>query len=125
MIENEAIKYIQRDIHFISQMIEHDKRFDPKADINRYLKAKTFYETAISALEEIQQYREIGTVEECREAVEKQKPKKPDYEGDGYADGYMVYDTWICPNCGEEYEVDCDDYKYCHNCGQAIDWEDA
>lgn len=32
---------------------------------------------AIKALEEIQQYREIGTVEECREAVEKQKPKKP------------------------------------------------
>ena len=32
---------------------------------------------AISALKEIQQYREIGTVEECRDAVEKQKPKKP------------------------------------------------
>lgn len=31
---------------------------------------------AIQALEEIQQYREIGTVEECREAREKQKPKK-------------------------------------------------
>ena len=28
---------------------------------------------AISALKEIQQYREIGTVEECREAVEKLK----------------------------------------------------
>lgn len=32
---------------------------------------------AIEALKEIQMYREIGTVEECREAVEKQKPKKP------------------------------------------------
>ena len=31
---------------------------------------------AIQALEEIQQYREIGTVEECREASEKQKSKK-------------------------------------------------
>ena len=30
-------------------------------------------EEAIKALEEIQQYREIGTVEECREAVEKLK----------------------------------------------------
>ena len=65
MTENEAIKYIQRDIYFINKMIEHDKRFDPKADMNRYLKAKTAYETAISALEEIQQYRDIGTVEEC------------------------------------------------------------
>ena len=31
---------------------------------------------AISALKEIQQYRKIGTVEECREAVEKQRTKK-------------------------------------------------
>lgn len=31
---------------------------------------------AIKALEEIQQYREIGTVEECRKAVEKQKNRK-------------------------------------------------
>lgn len=30
-------------------------------------------EEAIKALEEIQQYREVGTVEECREAVEKLK----------------------------------------------------
>lgn len=30
-------------------------------------------EEAIEALENIQQYREIGTVEECREAMEKQK----------------------------------------------------
>lgn len=112
------------------------------------------YEMAISAIKEVQQYREIGTVEqckemnsiisrvernelakiidewiqynkigtveECREAMEKQNAKKPDYEGDGYADGHMVYDTWICPNCGEKYEVDYDDYKHCPNCGQAI-----
>lgn len=31
---------------------------------------------AIKALEEIQQYREIGTVAECWEAIEKQKAKK-------------------------------------------------
>ena len=85
-----------------------------------HIKKKT-YEVAIYALKEIQQYREIGTVEECREAVAKQKPKVPDYEGDGYADGYMVYDTWICPNCGKKYEVDYDDYKHCPECGQAID----
>lgn len=70
---------------------------------------------------ELDAYKEIGTVEECRRAVEKQKPKMPDYEGDGYADGETVYDTWICPNCGKKYEVDYDDYKHCPNCGQAID----
>lgn len=75
--------------------------------------------------DELEQYHAIGTVEECWEAVEKRKPKVPDYEGDGYADGYMVYDTWICPNCGAKYEVDYDDYKYCPECGQAISWEES
>ena len=77
-------------------------------------------------LDELLQYRAIGTVKECQEAVEKQKPKKPDYEGDGYADGHLVYDTWICPNCGKKnYEVDYDDYKFCPNCGQAILWKQS
>lgn len=57
------------------------------------------------------------------EALEKQEPKTPNYEGDGYWDGVLVYDTWICPCCGKEYEVDYDDYKYCPECGQAIDLE--
>ena len=73
---------------------------------------------------EIQQYRAIGTVEECRAAVEKQTAKKPDYEGDGYADGHLVYDTWICPCCGKHYEVDYDNYNYCPDCGQKLDWSD-
>lgn len=81
-------------------------------------------DVAIKALEEVQQYHQIGTVEECREAVEKQTAKKPDYEGDGFSDGQLVYDTWICPCCGKHYEVDCDRYYYCQNCGQHIDWSD-
>lgn len=59
-------------------------------------------------------------------AVEKQIPKKPDFEGDGYDDnGNIIYDTWICPCCEEHYEVDYDNYKYCPNCGQALDWSDT
>ena len=54
-------------------------------------------------------------------ALEKQIPKRPDIEGDGYADGHLVYDTWICPNCGKYYEIDYDNYDYCPNCGQHID----
>lgn len=45
----------------------------------------------------------------------------PDDEGDGYSDGQLVYDTWICPSCGQHYEVDYDDYDYCPECGQHID----
>ena len=77
------------------------------------------FETAISALKEVQQYREIGAVEECREAMEKQKMKKSiDYDEDlGY---------FKCPSCGccimaDEFS----DHKYCLNCGQAIQWKES
>lgn len=60
--------------------------------------------------------------EDIKQALEKRIPKKPQLEGDGYADGQLVYDTWICPACGKEYELDYDEYKHCPECGQAIDW---
>ena len=57
------------------------------------------------------------------EALEKQIPEVPNYEGDGYINGELIYDTWICPCCGRYYELDCnDDYIYCPQCGQRIDW---
>lgn len=56
------------------------------------------------------------------DALEKQIPKSPGMEGDGYDDdGELIFDTWICPFCGRHYEVDYDDYEYCPNCGQHID----
>ena len=76
---------------------------------------------AIIALKEIQQYREIGTVEECREAVEKQKLKTPGRTG------MDEQDCYICPNCGADIGS-IDDYfprdRYCHECGQAIQWNE-
>ena len=66
---------------------------------------------AISALEEIQQYREIGTVEECREAVEKQKPKKPILRNDN---GKL---RKSCPVCGCFFSPLS---RSCPKCGQAI-----
>ena len=79
---------------------------------------------AIKAIEELQQYRAIGTLEECRTAVAKQIAQTPDFEGDGYSDGHIVYDTWICPGCGEHYEIEYDKYEYCPHCGQKISWDD-
>lgn len=66
---------------------------------------------------ELDAYKEIGTVEECREAVEKQKAKNPVKD---------KYHHNCCPNCGwivsgeggygEEF------CPHCENCGQAIRW---
>ena len=79
---------------------------------------------SIKALEEIQQYREIGTVEECRAAVEKQIPKKP-----------IIHTNDIdrlacCPVCDSNVDWTYEGFwrkgnpKYCRECGQAIDWSD-
>ena len=60
------------------------------------------------------------TPSDLKEILELHTPKHAIYEGDGYADGEMVYDTWICPKCGAKYEVDYDDYDFCPDCGQMI-----
>ena len=74
---------------------------------------------AISALKEIQQYRAIGTVEECREAREKQKPKNPVKD---------KYHHNCCPNCGWIVSGECgygeEFCPHCENCGQAIQWDE-
>lgn len=77
-------------------------------------------------LEELKPYEDTGlTPEQIRELKERDEAKSPDYEGDGYDnDGNMIYDIWICPNCGEKYEVDCDDYDFCPKCGQRLNQED-
>ena len=71
--------------------------------------------------DELEEYKQLGTLEEVRKAVENQKPKTPTYDGDGYADGTFVWDEWICPRCGTRYDFEYDDYDYCPNCGQKID----
>ena len=73
------------------------------------------------AAERLAEYEDTGlTPEQIAELKERDSAKMPMYEGDGYADGKMVYDIWICPNCGTKYEVDYDDYDFCPNCGQRI-----
>ena len=84
-------------------------RFDHAGDVNEAL------EIAKQALEEIQQYRAIGTVEECREAVEKQKAKPCEFYGDE-EDGKL-----LCPNCGEDlYDLQDCGFCNCPYCGQAV-----
>lgn len=135
MTENEAIRDLQ-------YLIEEYSAYPPETGVNETIGSLQY---CITALREIQQYREIGTVEqvrnqkhnlemaykiisdyeaigtveECREAVEKQKLKKPVKD---------KYNHNCCPNCGwivsgeggygEEF------CPHCENCGQALINED-
>lgn len=65
-------------------------------------------------------YLAIGELEIIEMALEKQVPEKPYEESYGYSpEGRELWQDF-CPRCNfdfEEYE-----FKYCPNCGQAIDW---
>ena len=79
-------------------------------------------------MEEVKQYRELGTVEELRIAKEKQIPKKPIFN-------YNLSDTssvFHC-ECGNIIKVSHDigimdnnnAPNYCSKCGCRLDWSDS
>lgn len=72
-------------------------------------------------LEELKQYRAIGTSEECLSAVEKQTAKKPMHVTNSYF-GYQKHKEHVgyCPDCGHQVE---EPYG-CPNCLRKIDWSD-
>jgi hypothetical protein len=110
MKENEAIREFQQNI---------DMPFG--SNISREAS-----ELAIQALEEVQQYRAIGTPEECRAAV-KQTSKKPIFNHN-LSDTLSVFHC----ECGNKIKVSHDigimnnnnAPNYCSNCGCRLDWSD-
>lgn len=145
MTPEEAIEELNHELLILKCLIEEvnsficdcdvdDDEYDDEKEqfeisLTRYKKEKEVIEMAISAIKELQQYHEIGTVEECRKAAEKQKPKKPDIytdtrnmvdlHGNVYAEQANVY---LCPTC-ESFigYVGNNIFHYCPVCGQAID----
>lgn len=68
---------------------------------------------------ELQEYRKLGTVKECWEAREKQIPKDIEFYGDS-EDGKM-----LCPNCKEDlWDIKECGFNNCPYCGQALKWGD-
>ena len=69
-------------------------------------------------LKMLSEYREIGTVEECREAVERQKLMRVNE---------VHVDEYFCPACGSENNCDYGKVhdKYCPMCGHAIYQEES
>ena len=85
--------------------------------MGRYSRLAKKHGTIGQAIDECAEYEAIGTVEECREAVEKQKLKKP-----------IRIDMCTCPTCGTYNEsikkrrnTVNQDIVYCWHCGQAME----
>lgn len=100
MTENEAVKIIREYSGLFPQARGEDEAL----------------EMAIKALEEVQKYHAIGTVEECRAAVEKQTDEKPTA-----VLGTFGGTDYECKNCGSNV---CYGDEYCRWCGQKLDWSD-
>lgn len=107
MTENDILKYLDN-LHL---------------KIVRSLFAKNVTENEIMALieckKQLQQYLSIGTVEECREAREKQNIKlpmiKPENQTPHYENDIMAF----CPTCNKRLHVKYKE-RYCCGCGQRL-----
>ena len=152
MTENEAIKILDIEKQCLDKSSSGQCKIrcaDCKMNIPITYQEKAI-KVAISALKEIQQYREIGTVEniklwcglfglkefgeldvyrkigtveECREAREKQISKKC------IEDSYPDHTHYKCPSCGKIQQTKYGDSTFgcilnnCSNCGQALEME--
>lgn len=137
MTENEAKEILVAHYEFLRES------WKPYPDI----KVLDAIKVAISSIDKIQQYRAIGTVEECREARERQRAKKPEHfhkkygkhkwrrtesgEIDECAWDFGNHNGVACEICGETVCVLCnpnydelddceEEYWICPNCAKKI-----
>ena len=138
MTENEVLKNLEDELSILKRLIKSGENViniphankdardyaseNAKILLRYYIKRKEVYEIVISAIKEAQQYREIGTVEEYREAREKQKAKKC------VIDSCPDHTHYKCPSCGKihlsRYKRGCLNLgsipRFCEYCGQAL-----
>lgn len=83
---------------------------------SKYLRLVKKHGTVGKAIEACAEYEGIGTVEECREAMQKQRRKivKNPYETS------YIWKAGYCPVCGCGVTARWD---YCQCCGQKLNWE--
>ena len=96
--------------------------------IERMCKMRDMYNSTLCSLppktrEKSEYNNYVDTFLAAIEALEKQLPKRVDFEED-VAENMCVE----CPSCGSflGYQVDCLDenyqFDYCEHCGQRLDW---
>ena len=72
----------------------------------------TMCSMAIQALEKVQAFESIGTIEELQALKEKNVAKKAKWIFDDFTATFG--NPYLCSNCDEEFG---DTYNYCPNCG--------
>ena len=121
MTENEAkaVKFLENIKDHAVVTLDHIAKEEPNVSPLVYKGREEKANTILTMIEELKQYRAIGTVEDCSVAVEKQMAKKPINPDDEYG-------TFQCPNCnGLIFTVDrFETHKHCLLCGQKLDWSD-
>lgn len=93
------------------------------ARAKKYIDLAKKHGTIGEMIDECAEYEEIGTVKECREAMDKKKPKKCVEES------CPDHTHYKCPSCGKihlsRYKYGCPSLgripRYCEYCGQSID----
>ena len=128
MTENEtkAVKFIENIKSHATVTLDHIAKEEPNVSPLVYKGREEKANTILVMVEELKQYRTIGTPEECRAAMEKQTAKKViSFE---YHNGTINYS---CPVCKWKIiskingEWCCGTFnEYCDKCGQKLDWSD-
>ena len=107
------------------------RKFDDRVHC---IKCAEEHEQLAEWLEELKQYRAIGTPDKCRAAVEKQKEIKPKELKNIYPSGQ--YECPVCGYCVGKHKyfkstplgetlANCKmEFNYCPDCGQKLDWSD-
>lgn len=95
----------------------HDQGFSldrmKDIDFRKEIVKSINYDAYVSMQGELEEYREIGTLEELRAAAEKQRRKKP----------LATNRCYVCPHCGLVTSIKIK-HNYCDACGQHIDWSE-
>jgi len=129
MTENEeqAVKWMKSVRGDAVVTLDYIAKNEPNVSPMLYAGRKEKAGAIIKGFEELERYRAIGTVEECREARERQRGKKPNITIGKTEEDKLA----CCPICEGNLDWTYNGFwrkgnpKYCSNCGQAIDWSDT
>ena len=119
MTENEekAVRFIENIKNHAMVTLDHIAREEPNVSPLLYKGREEKADTILAMVEELDQYRAIGTPEECQAAMDKQNAMEP-----------IRMDKCTCPSCGTHNEVWKkrrntlpSDIVYCWHCGQAVE----